>query len=278
MTLECITCTYALTLHDGVKVGKSSFNPVFARSKQKVCLVVDAIDLATPGKKASVPVSACKPKCAITSALPPVHILQKEDSYIDALSRETNCARKISHQWGDTNQRPHFDSTASELLGSFLQREDHSLLTVMKEQEVVEAGISAELCQILSHHGPDKPSHVPHDVHIQGQGPRDQGCTRQIVYMNDVMQSLQHEGQFEQRQSDNRWADDLRDLQDRAHRAVHELPWVHKYAPAIADQVVANAAASKELLTWLKQVEPIEAALTSMRSGQLYVPKLLCHR
>lgn len=270
------TIRLAVTMHSAVKVGKATPNPVFARSKQKTHQVGDAIDLTAPSIKAAMSATCCKMLCPIGSALPPVHILPNLGSALLPTSSKRLGSRIISHQRRDSLQACHSNSAMLPFLGDLLQQEDHVSAAFADKQEAIDSAISDRLVQFLRHPTTEKSDGVPDCVDVPGKGLETPAQTKAISYLHDVIYSSQNTSP--RRSDSSRWIEHLEELHERARRAAHEqLPWVSKYAPAVADRVVANTAASKELLAWLKQVEPIEAALTSMRSGQMCVLQLRVH-
>eukprot|EP00892_Ulva_mutabilis_P003588 jgi/Ulvmu1/1600/UM111_0028.1 len=260
------------------QTGKNMLNPVFARAaKQREAPSVVTVDLTNSVSKVVVPSDRQKLRCQISRALPPVHILQGLDIACCANSGPKMQIRKGSNTVHNNQAQSH-TPIVSGCLGPLLQIEDQDALNSLSRSELVAAGIASTATLIQC----DKA--LPGKGADTNQGQRGHAvgaCVDEqpqsavpdspqfYSYIHRLMQSLHHDRSSSCPAEDCIWGEHLDDLRERAQCAASELPWTHKYAPVAARRVLANADAAQELLMWLKQVEPIEAALTSMRSGQM---------
>lgn len=241
-----------------------------------------AVDLTGTANTVVVPAERQKLRCPISAALPPVHILQALDpSFCGELGSEMqirNHRHRITHNPAVTAQEPSCAASGSECLASLLQTEDHISRGLRGRQEFVDAGIASRTALMQGDvlgPGTSVVSLEGQKAHASSGGSNTEAApanlSRHHCYMHQLMLSTRHDQSQRGPTAERAWHKSLEDMSERAHCAASEqLPWTHKYAPVNAHQVLANADASRELLMWLKQVEPIEAALTSLRSGHMY--------
>lgn len=260
-------------------------NPIFARaakqrSPQRSPHTVVTVDLTT-----TVPPERAQLRCPITSALAPVHILQGSDSI-----KPSKFCPTLSVSNGRTSspcqQAASSIHSESRFLGSLLQREDQTALENLRRQEIVDAGIASRSYHRHSEMllpGEQPPTTVfrQHREAVAGNDlqtdPADMKSLRFCSYMHQLMKCMHGDRSQCGPAAEQRWSEQLEDMQARGRRlASQQLPWAHKYAPVESSRVLENEDASQELLMWLKQVEPMDAVLTSMRSGQLYARPSPC--